>query len=128
MTTKKAPKVKKQAAVKNNKKTAGFKKGKSGNPKGRPKGTKNRVSMEFKEAVNKLLQDSSPKIEHWLKRVARKEPGKALDHLSRLAEYIYPKLQRTEHSGFEGKPFEIETTYRTREEKRAAFDIEIKKI
>ena len=32
----------------------------------------------------------------WLEEVAAEDPNKALDHMSKLAEYVYPKLARVE--------------------------------
>lgn len=63
---------------------------------GRPKGVQNKVTAEFKVALNNLLELSAPKMADWLEQVAQTDPGKALDQLGRLAEYVHPKLARTE--------------------------------
>ena len=73
-----------------------FQKGQSGNPKGREKGSKNKTTTEFKEHLNRLLEESAPSMHKWLKDIAAEDPVKAFDILSKFAEYIHPKLQRTE--------------------------------
>lgn len=75
-----------------------------GNP-GKPKGATNKVTREFKETVQKLLDDNRENVGIWLKQVAEGagdtegDPAKALDLLAKLAEYAAPKLARTEHTG-----------------------------
>lgn len=78
--------------------------------KGRPKGAINKATREFRETVTKLLEDNSENVGRWLTLVAegdgsengRPDPAKALDLLSKLAEFAAPKLNRTEHVGNEG--------------------------
>ena len=85
-----------------------------GHPKyggGRAKGTRNRVSQEFRETVAQLLDDNRENIGKWLAQVADgtiqilesgqvvgdpPNPGKALDLIAKLAEYAAPKLTRAE--------------------------------
>lgn len=78
-----------------------FKKGQSGNPSGKKKGTTNKVTSEFKEQLNKLLEESAPRMVGWLDEIAAENPEKAFDILSKFAEYIHPKLSRSElkHEG-----------------------------
>lgn len=74
---------------------------------GRAKGTTNKVTAEFRETVRKLLEDNAENVGRWLTLVAegdgsesgRADPAKALDLLSKLAEFAAPKLNRTEHVG-----------------------------
>lgn len=63
---------------------------------GRKKGTPNKTTLEFKEALNKLLEYAAPEMIGWLKMIAINDPNKALDHVSKLAEYVHPKLARTD--------------------------------
>jgi hypothetical protein len=74
------------------------------NPNGRPKGTPNKTTIEFKQAVNNLLEFATPQMVEWLSRVAEADPSKALDHIGKLAEYAHPKLNRTELAGDKDAP------------------------
>lgn len=88
----------------------GFKKGQSGNPKGRTAGTPNRATADVREAIARLLQSNVEEYQTWLSQVAqgipahevKPDPAKALDIVSRLAEYHIPKLSRSEVSGTPG--------------------------
>lgn len=73
-----------------------FKKGQSGNPNGRKKGVGNKTTEEFKTKLNDLLEQSAPKMAKWLEEIAAESPEKAFDILSKFAEYVHPKLARTE--------------------------------
>lgn len=77
------------------------KKGTVTNPNGRPKGIPNKATSEFKEHLNRLLEESAPQMQEWLKQIAAESPEKAFDILSKFAEYIHPKLSRSElkHEG-----------------------------
>lgn len=90
---------------------------KPGKPKGSPKsgggsrkGVPNKVTVEFRETVRKVLEDNAANMGVWLTAVAegkgdaKPDPGKALDLLAKLAEYAAPKLARTEHTGEGGGP------------------------
>lgn len=84
---------------------------KPGKPKGSPKsgggsrkGVPNKVTVEFKTAVTKLLDYAAPEMVGWLSRVAEENPEKALDLTAKLAEYAAPKLARTEVTGENGGP------------------------
>lgn len=89
-----------------------------GRPPGQPKtggrkpGSPNKVTVEFRETVRKLLEENTENVGKWLDLVAmgdksndvKPDPGKALDLLAKLAEYAAPKLSRTEVSGDPDKP------------------------
>lgn len=49
-------------------------------------------------------------MQGWLERVGRKNPGKALSIMGVLAEFIVPKLARTEHTGADGGPMKLQTS------------------
>ncbi|WP_293705537.1 hypothetical protein [Stenotrophomonas sp. UBA7606] len=83
---------------------------------GRKKGTPNKSTVEFREAVTNLLQVNTDNYCRWLTLVAegdganiKPDPAKALDLVAKLAEYAAPKLNRTEHVGEGGGPVETIT-------------------
>lgn len=69
---------------------------KSANPSGRPKGTPNKSTIEFKEAVNNLINSATPEMVKWLEHVAEEDPSKALEHVYKFAQFGYPLLSRSE--------------------------------
>ena len=93
---------------------------------GRQKGQANRVTKEFKAIVQDLIDENQDNVKVWLERVANgvpgeyqtnedglretirypvvADPGKAVDLISKLAEYVAPKLTRTEMTGPGGAP------------------------
>lgn len=74
----------------------------------------NKATVEFRETVRLLLESNSENVGRWLTLVAEgdgtdrglPDPGKALDLLSKLAEFAAPKLARTEHVGDKNHPQE----------------------
>lgn len=84
-------------------------KGKSNNPKGKPKGTQNKVTTDFKDAVNKFIHYSAPQMIKWLEQI--EDPEKRLNQLHKFAEYAYPKLARTENVGDGGGPMVVNVNY-----------------
>lgn len=83
---------------------------KKGSPKtgGRKRGTPNKATREFRETVRLLLEENAENVGRWLRLVAegngrksKPDPAKALDLLTKLAEYASPKLSRAElnHGG-----------------------------
>lgn len=73
---------------------------------GRIKGTPNKATQQFKEALNELLEHAAPHMVHWLDSVAQEDPGKALDTVHKYIEFVYPKLAREERQNLDknGKP------------------------
>jgi hypothetical protein len=80
-----------------------FQPGQSGNPGGRPTGSKNKVQDEIKEAFAKLLQNKIPELESWITRVAEKDPAKALEIFTKVSERFVPQLSRQEVTGANGE-------------------------
>ncbi len=74
----------------------GFEKGKSGNPKGKPKGAENKINKDIKEAYQMLIEKNIDNLALWLDRIAEKEPEKAFKLIIELSEYILPKQARIE--------------------------------
>lgn len=87
-----------------------FKKGEKRPGQGRPKGCANKATVEFRETVQKLMDDNRDNVGRWLTLVAegdgtdtgKPDPAKALDLLAKLAEFAAPKLARTEVTGADG--------------------------
>jgi hypothetical protein len=79
---------------------------------GRPKGMPNKVTIEFRQTVSDLLAKNHENVSKWLELVAegdperdiRPDPAKALDLVSKLAEYAAPKLNRTVIAGDQDAP------------------------
>jgi hypothetical protein len=63
---------------------------------GRPAGVPNKTTIEFKEAVNNLINFATPKMVDWLEKIAEENPDKALDHVYKFAQFGYPLLNRTD--------------------------------
>ena len=88
---------------------------------GRVAGKPNKVTTEFRHTVKALLEDNAANVAKWLKLVAegdpvneiKPDPFKALDMLSRLAEYATPKLARTIHAGDPDNPVILQAIERT---------------
>ena len=82
---------------------------------GRPKGSPNKVTQEFRETVKQLLEDNAENVGIWLTQVAigtddsKPDPKGALDILSKLAEFASPKLARTELAGDKTNPIIVQT-------------------
>lgn len=77
----------------------GVGKGNTNNPNGRPKGVSNKVTTETREAFKKLVEDNTPQFQGWLNKIAETNPAKAFELITNLAEYVLPKLSRTEITG-----------------------------
>jgi len=77
--------------------------------KGRKKGVPNRLTMSIREAFQKLVEDNAENMTKWLKRIAARDPAKAIDVISKLSEYCVPKLGRIEHTGPDGGPIQTES-------------------
>lgn len=82
---------------------------------GRQPGSLNKATVEFRQTVQKVLEENASNVGKWLTMVAEgvppttpdgkgvePDPGKALDLMAKLAEYAAPKLARTEHTGAGG--------------------------
>ena len=84
-------------------------------------GSPNRATVEFRQTVQALLDENRKNVRLWLTRVAegdgdsvKPDPAKALDLLSKLAEFAAPKLSRAEVSGPDGGPLQVNIVDPTR--------------
>ena len=75
---------------------------------GSRKGIPNKATVEFRETIQKLLDDNRENVSKWLASVASDDPARALDLVSKLAEYAAPKLSRAEMTGRDGGPLVVE--------------------
>ena len=77
-----------------------------GKPKtgGKTKGTPNKVTQTFREAVANFLELSQDEFLNWLKEMD--SPKDRFDAVCKLAEYAHPKFSRIEHTGKDGNPIE----------------------
>jgi hypothetical protein len=66
-----------------------FKPGESGNPLGKPKGTKGKLSTKVKEALAAALEGELENIQELLNQL---EPKERIDVIAKLLPYIAPKL------------------------------------
>ena len=63
---------------------------------GRTKGVQNKVTKETREAFKEFVETNQEQFQGWIDRVAETNPAKAIELVSNLAEYVLPKLSRTE--------------------------------
>jgi hypothetical protein len=63
---------------------------------GRQKGTKNRIDAEIREEFAIFLKYASPKITGLWEQLLEENPKEALNVIKDYAEFVLPKLQRTE--------------------------------
>lgn len=80
-----------------------YAKGQSGNPAGKPKGAANKATTLAREAIALFVDRNTERLQGWLDDIAAEDPQAAFDSFMKVVEYHVPKLQRTEHTGKDGK-------------------------
>jgi hypothetical protein len=68
--------------------------------RGRPPGSPNKVTKNIREKFEEIIEKKSIKISNWLDKVADEDPAKAIELITRMAEYVVPKLNKV---GIEGE-------------------------
>lgn len=77
-----------------------FKKGQGG----RKHGSVGRATKTNREAITYALEHTRDDLVKWLVACGKRSPKKAIDAWVALAEFVMPKLQRTEHVGENPNP------------------------
>ena len=112
-------------------------------PRGRPKGSQNKIRAEAKQVFAMILEEMAPEAKEWLRECAQgieiektnadgtkvngrfgADPGKAVDLLLKMSEFYFPKLARVEKGIEDASDDELiaELRKRTREQKQAKED------
>lgn len=79
--------------------------------KGRPKGGQNKENERFKDALSHLFEENADNLMGWLSQVDN--PKERFDILAKFADYLFPKLARTELSGIDDNPIQVEDVNRS---------------
>ena len=83
--------------IDNNRNTMPFKKGQSGNPNGRPKGSPNTDTSLVKEAYIQIINSNLENVNDWIEEVGRTNPIQAIKIILKMSDYVLPKLSRVRH-------------------------------
>ena len=73
------------------------------NKNGRPRGSKNKISEEIREAFQMVLENKLPDLERWIQQTAQDDPAKAVDLLIKLSNRFVPELSRQELTAKDGE-------------------------
>ena len=73
-----------------------FKKGQSGNPAGRKKGSKDKKTEQWERLGRQLTEESTEKVSEIMKALAKEDPDKFMNYYFQLIEYFKPRQSRVE--------------------------------
>ncbi|TFH60877.1 MAG: hypothetical protein E4G90_09915 [Gemmatimonadales bacterium] len=74
---------------------------------GRQSGTPNKATTSARDAIARLVNGNAEKLQGWLDEIAAKDPEKAWKCLMDVVEYHIPKLSRSELTGPDGGPLQV---------------------
>lgn len=77
--------------------------------KGRKKGVPNRATSDIKAAIAAALNEFGPQLPALLRKVAQRNPARAVELVAKLAEYTLPKLGRVQIAGDHDAPMQTIT-------------------
>lgn len=97
-----------------------FIKGQSGNPLGKPKGTKTKSVSELRSRIQLIIDNNLDAIEN---DIANLDPKDRIQALERLMQYVLPKIQSIECN--DGQR-DAASTYRQIIERVAAMDCQLR--
>jgi hypothetical protein len=80
----------------------GQKRGQTGNPFGRKAGVPNKLTFDMRETLKTILENEIKILPQLLEKM---NPEKRADILSKLLQYVTPKIQNVELTGADGKDF-----------------------
>ena len=76
-----------------------FKKGTSGNPRGKAKGTPNKTTAEIKEIITKVVGNQLDMLESDLTNIRKESPARAAEIYMKMVEYVLPKMSKLDIDG-----------------------------
>lgn len=74
-----------------------FEKGESGNPSGRPKGSRNRSTCEMRKVLAIFIDANIDCMSKWLEDIAKDDPKSAFQCMLSLMEFSIPRISRVHY-------------------------------